>query len=173
MCLIGVEQEKMDRSAFEQKARTWREKALSVSLHHGAGMEEAEDIAQDVMLRLWQMHDELERYQSVEAIVTLMAKHTLRNHQRRRTVETLEETTIVSLTSSPQEELEAKENEEWLTLKLQQLPTTQRTLLYMRQVERRSHEEIAQLLGIETTSVSTLLARARRTLLEEIKRRNK
>jgi RNA polymerase sigma-70 factor (ECF subfamily) len=102
-----------------------------------------------------------------------MAKHTLRNHQRRRIVETLEETTIVSLTSSPQEELEAKENEEWLTLKLQQLPTTQRTLLYMRQVERKSHEEIAQLLGIETTSVSTLLARARRTLLEEIKRRNK
>ena len=59
-----------------------------------------------------------------------------------------------------------------LSVKLQQLPTTQRTLLYMRQVERKSHEEIATLLGIETTSVSTLLARARRTLLEEIKRRN-
>ena len=133
----------------------------------------AEDIAQDVMLRLWQMHDELERFRSVEAIVTLMAKHTLRDLQRRRAAESLEEATIVSLTSSPQEELEAKENEEWLIMKLQQLPTTQRTLLYMRQEERRSHEEIAQLLGIEMTSVSTLLARARRTLLEEIKRRNK
>ena len=66
-----------------------------------------------------------------------------------------------------------KEDDEWLTKRFQQLPTTQRTLLYMRQVERRSHEEIAQLLGIETTSVSTLLARARRTLLEEIKRRNR
>ena len=160
----------MERSAFEQKARTWREKALNVSRHYGAGEDMAEDIAQDVMLRLWQMHDELERFRSVEAIVTLMAKHTLRDLQRRRTAESLEEATIVSLTSSPQE---AKENEEWLIMKLQQLPTTQRTLLYMRQEERRSHEEIAQLLGIETTSVSTLLARARRTLLEEIKRRNK
>ena len=163
----------MERSAFEQKARTWREKALKASRHYGAGEDMAEDIAQDVMLRLWQMHDELERCRSVEAIVTLMAKHTLRDLQRRRTAESLEEATIVSLTSSPQEELEAKENEEWLIMKLQQLPTTQRTLLYMRQEERRSHEEIAQLLGIETTSVSTLLARARRTLLEEIKRRNK
>ena len=153
----------MERSAFEQKARTWREKALNVSRHYGAGEDMAEDIAQDVMLRLWQMHDELERFRSVEAIVTLMAKHTLRDLQRRRTAESLEEATIVSLTSSPQEELEAKENEEWLIMKLQQLPTTQRTLLYMRQEERRSHEEIAQLLGIETTSVSTLLARARRT----------
>ena len=163
----------MERSAFEQEARSWRQKALEVSRHYGAGADEAEDIAQDVMLRLWQMHDELERFRSVEAIVTLMAKHTLRDLQRRRTAESLEEATIVSLTSSPQEELEAKENEEWLIMKLQQLPTTQHTLLYMRQEERRSHEEIAQLLGIETTSVSTLLARARRTLLEEIKRRNK
>jgi RNA polymerase sigma-70 factor (ECF subfamily) len=102
-----------------------------------------------------------------------MAKHLIRNHQRRKPSEVLDEAMIVSMNTSPHEELEIRENEEWLLSKLQQLPTTQRTLLYMRQVERKSHEEIAILLGIEVTSVSTLLARARRTLLEEIKRRNK
>ena len=163
----------MERSAFEQRACTWREKALSVSRHCGAGRDEAEDIAQDVMLRLWQMHDELERYQSVEALAALMARHLLRNHQRRRQQETLDEAVVVSINTNPHDILEAKEDDEWLTKRLQQLPTTQRTLLYMRQVERRSHEEIARLLGIEITSVSTLLARARRTLLEDIKRRNK
>ena len=163
----------MEKNAFEQKARTWREKALEVSMHYGAGKDEAEDIAQDVMLRLWQMHEELERFRSVEAIVALMAKHLIRNHQRRKPSEVLDEAMIVSMNTSPHEVLETKENEEWLSAKLQQLPTTQRTLLYMRQVERKSHEEIATLLGIEVTSVSTLLARARRTLLEEIKRRNK
>jgi len=163
----------MEKNAFEQKARTWREKALEVSMHYGAGKDEAEDIAQDVMLRLWQTHEELERFRSVEAIVALMAKHLIRNHQRRKPSEVLDEAMIVSMNTSPHEELEIRENEEWLLSKLQQLPTTQRTLLYMRQVERKSHEEIAILLGIEVTSVSTLLARARRTLLEEIKRRNK
>ena len=162
----------MEKSAFEQKARTWREKALNVSRHYGAGIDEAEDIAQDVMLRLWQMHEELERFQSIEAIVTLMAKHLLRNRQRRRSTETLDAAIIISLDTSPHDELEMKENEEWLTAKLHQLPTTQRTLLYMRQVEQRSHEEIARLLGIETASFSTFLARARRTILEEINRRN-
>ena len=162
----------MDRVAFEQQARTWREKALSVSMSCGAGRDEAEDIAQDVMLRLWQMHDELERYRSIEALAALMARHLLINHQRRRKSEALNEAKIVSITTSPHEQLEMKEDDQWLTKRLEQLPTTQRTLLYMRQVERRTHEEIAQLLGIETTSVSTLLARARRTLLEEIKRRN-
>jgi len=144
-----------------------------VGMSCGAGKDEAEDIAQDVMLRLWQMHDELERYRSIEALVTLMAKHLLRNHQRRKPSEPLNEAIIVRLSTSPHELLEMKEDEQWLTQRLAQLPTTQRTLLYMRQVERHTHEEIAHLLGMETTSVSTLLARARRTLLEEIKRRNK
>ena len=163
----------MERSAFEQQARSWRKKALQVSMSCGAGKDEAEDIAQDVMLRLWQMHDELERYRSIEALVTLMAKHLLRNHQRRKPSEPLNEAIIARLSTSPHELLEMKEDEQWLTQRLAQLPTTQRTLLYMRQVERHTHEEIAHLLGMETTSVSTLLARARRTLLEEIKRRNK
>ena len=162
----------MDKTAFEQQARTWRKKALSVSMSCGAGREEAEDIAQEVMLRLWQMHDELERYDSIEALTTMMARHLLINHQRRRKPEALNEAMIVSLNISPHEQLEMKEDDRWLTKRLEQLPTTQRTLLYMRQVECKTHEEIAQLLGIETTSVSTLLARARRTILEEIKRRN-
>ena len=158
------------KPARGEKKRSAR---ASTTERAGAGREEAEDIAQDVMLRLWQMHDELERYQSVEAIVTIMARHQLRNHQRRNPDEALDEAKLMGIETSPQTLLEIKEDEVWLERKLQQIPTTQRTLLYMRQVERRSHEEIAQLLGIETTSVSTLLARARRTLLEEIKRRNK
>ncbi len=163
----------MDKSAFERQARTWYQKSLSVGHGCGAGNEEAEDIAQDVMLHLWQMREELDSYQSVEALVTLMTRHLVRNHQRRRSMELLIAEKVTMLTNSPHELLETKEDEEWLTRKLEQLPTTQRTLLYMRQVERHSHEEIAHLLGIEISSVSTLLARARRTLLEEIKRRNK
>ena len=162
----------MNRDAFEQQARTWRKKALCVSMSYGAGRDEAEDIAQDVMLRLWQMHNELERYDSVEGLTALMARHLLLNHQRRRKPEALEEAMVVGISPSPHEQLEMKEDDKWLTKRLEQLPTTQRTLLYMRQAERRSHEEIAQLLGIEPTSVSTLLARARRTLLQEIKQRN-
>ena len=42
----------MKKSAFEFQARIWREKALSVCRRYGAGKDEAEDIAQDVMLRL-------------------------------------------------------------------------------------------------------------------------
>ena len=63
------------------------------------------------------------------------------------------------------------ENERWLDRQLEQLPSTQHTLLYMRQVERRSTKEIARLTGLEEPSVRTLLSRARRTLFEKLKKR--
>lgn len=159
----------MEESAFEHKARQWRQKAVSVSRSCGADEAEAEDIAQDVMLRLWQMRDELDRYRSVEALVVVMTKRMTWGKAIPLHAPKEEEQDL----RTPQEVLEEKENEAWLERRLAELPTTQRTLLYMRQVERRSHEELSQLLGIERSSVSTLLARARRTLLEEIKQRNR
>lgn len=159
----------MEESAFEQKARQWRQKAVSVSRSCGADEAEAEDVAQDVMLRLWQMRDELDRYRSVEALVVVMTKRMTWGKAIPLHAPKEEEQDL----RTPQEVLEEKENEAWLERRLAELPTTQRTLLYMRQVERRSHEELSQLLGIERSSVSTLLARARRTLLEEIKQRNR
>jgi RNA polymerase sigma-70 factor (ECF subfamily) len=102
-----------------------------------------------------------------------MARHLTRDGQRRQTMGQLDEAAIVTLSTGPHELLEAKEDAEWLERRISQLPTTQHTLLYMRQVERRSHKELSALLGISEASVSTLLARARRTLLEEIKQRNR
>lgn len=159
----------MEESAFEHNARQWRQKAVSVSRSCGAGETEAEDIAQDVMLRLWQMRYELDRYRSVEALVVVMTKRMTWGRTVQLSVSRREEQDF----RTPQEVLEEKENEEWLKRRLAELPTTQQVLLYMRQVERRSHKELSQLLGISDTSVSTLLARARRTLLEEIKQRNR
>ena len=171
----------MEESAFEQHARQWRQKAYTVSQRCGASETEAEDIAQDVMLRLWQMREDLVRYEHPEALVTVMAKHMTWSLRRKSQVSPPWERLRVGKfgsgmgagETSPQELLEEKENEEWLTRRIAQLPPTQRTLLYMRQVERRSHKELSGLLGISEASVSTLLARARRTLLEEIKQRNK
>lgn len=51
------------------------------------------------------------------------------------------------------------------------LPGTEYTVLHLRQVEGLDNKAIALRLGIEERSVATLLSRARRRLLEEIKKR--
>jgi len=51
---------------------------------------------------------------------------------------------------------------------LQRIPTSQREALVMRELEGRSYKEIAELLGLTTTALETLLFRARRSLAEEL-----
>lgn len=165
----------MEQSAFEQIAPLLRQKACQASRFQGADEAEAEDIAQEVMLRLWQMHEELSVGSRLGNLVSLMARNQTIDHQRKaRTISLSEEQSRRLRTmATPATTLEEAEDEEWLRQKLKQLPTTQHTILYMRQVERLTAQEIAVRLGIAETSVSTLLARARRALLEEIKKRNK
>ncbi len=51
---------------------------------------------------------------------------------------------------------------------LQRIPPSQREALVMRELEGRSYNEIAGLLGLTTAALETLLFRARRSLAEEI-----
>lgn len=163
----------MTESAFEQMARQLRQRALEASLRCGATETEAEDMAQETMLRLWQMRSELNRYRSLEAVAAQTARRLTLNAKRRAPAVGLDTLKATAATSAhtPDELLMAREDEVWLEQQLRQLPTTQHTLLYMRQVELRTTADIARLTGLEETSVRTLLARARRTLLEEIKKR--
>ena len=163
----------MNETTFAHIALHLQQTAMEACLRRGANEAEAEDIAQDVMLRLWQMREELDKGRSPEALAVVMARHLLTDNLRRRRETRLDPNVMVigSTDNGPQEQLETTENEQWLEQRLAKLPTTQHAVLYMRQVEQRSTPDIARLLGITEASVSTLLARARRTLLDEIKKR--
>lgn len=147
--------------------------ALTTSRRYGAGEEEAEDVAQDVMIRLWQMRNELSERSRTEGLTMVMAKNMTIDMKRKKHTKQIDDSHIeMASKENPQQALEESENEKWLAERIKSLPSTQYTILKMRQVEHLDMEEIADTLGIKPTSVATLLARARRTLLDEIKRRN-
>lgn len=163
----------MEESAFEHIAIRLRRRALDASRACGLGQMAAEDIAQDVMLKLWSMRDDLERFSSLDALASVMARRLSLNKLRDERTLAIDDSSyrIKSQVAGPLEILEEKENEQWLDRKMAALPRAQHAILYMRQVERRSNKEIAALLAISEASVSTLLARARKALLDELRAR--
>ena len=64
----------------------------------------------------------------------------------------------------PDEEIELDS----LVKALQRIPPAQREALVMRELEGRSYQEIAELLGVTTSALETLLFRARRSLADEL-----
>lgn len=72
----------------------------------------------------------------------------------------------------PDAMLESAENDRWLGMQIGRLPSGEHAVLHLRQVEHKTTEEIAAIVGISPGSVPTLLARARRKLMEEIRKRD-
>ena len=159
----------MKIDAFEQQASRLRAIALKSSAGAGADADTAQDIAQETMIRLWQMHDD-PRLSNPDGYAATIARHLTLNHLRRRQPLPIDERhSAIQTTPSPLDLMVQREEEQWLQQRIRDLPPTQHAILHMRQVEHRTNGQIATLLGIKETSVSTLLGRARRQLLEEIR----
>ena len=159
----------MTIDAFEHNATRLRKLALQAAATAGADADAAEDIAQETMLRLWQMRDDPRLY-NPEGYASTSARHLTLNRLRSKSPLPLVERQAMSQTSpSPLDIIVQREDEQWLQERIRNLPPTQHAVLHMRQVECRPNAQIAALLGMKESSVSTLLARARRQLLEEIR----
>ena len=159
----------MKTDAFEQQASRLRAIALDASAKAGADADIAQDIPQETMIRLWQMCDD-PRLSNPDGYAVMIARHLTLNHLRRKPPLPIDERLKAGPTApSPLDLMVQREEEQWLRQRIRDLPPTQHAVLHLRQVEHRSNSQIATLLGVKETSVSTLLARARRQLLEEIR----
>lgn len=160
----------MTIDAFELIAPQLRSIALSKAVAMGLDYDEQQDIAQETLLRLWQMRDDNRLYKP-EGLAAVVAHRLSLNHLRRKPPLPLECGVSASKSApSPLDEIIQQEDVQWLEQRIKELPSTLHAVLKIRQDEKYSNKQISALLGIKETSVSTLLARARRQLLEEIKK---
>ena len=150
-----------------------RAKAVSTAERFGYSQDDAEDIAQDVMLRLWSLHDQLRDAAHLKASAAITAKRMCIDRWR-TTHQHLKIDDVIPMVDedSLYDQQEYAELEKWLDEQIDSLPSTSGMVLRMRQLEHRELSEIADILGLRQTSVSTLLSRARNELLNKLKRRN-
>lgn len=163
----------MTIDAFELIAPRLRATALNKAVAMGLDYDESQDIAQETLLRLWQMRDDSRLY-NPEGFAAVIAYRLSLNRLRRKPPLPLESgESACQATPSPLDIIIQQEDVKWLEQRIEELPSTLHAVLKMRQDEQYSNRQIAALLGFKEDSVSTLLARARRKLLEQIKDKRK
>ena len=163
----------MTQEDFKYMANETRTKAVSVAEKFGYTQDDAEDIAQDVMLRLWSLHEQFTNTVHLKASAIITARHlcidrwrTIHQHKE------IDNAIPIADEDTLYDRLEYTELKQWLKEQIDHLPSTSATVLRMRQLEHREVGEIADILGIRPSSVSTLLSLARNELLNKLKRRN-
>ena len=148
---------------------------LRLAQHYTEDEDEAEDVVQEVLLKLWFIRERLEAYRNIDALGVVITKHLCLNRKRERHLEkvSLEEGRTIMGEDSPEWMIIQEERMDELLNLIAGLPDLQQAVLRMKHVEGFEVEEIARLTGSNPIAVRTNLSRARKKIREEFLRRNK
>lgn len=150
-------------------------RALSVATRVLGDRAEAEDVAQEAMLRLWRIAPDWQTGQAKVSTlfyrVTMNLCIDLQRKRRGRTVALDDAPDPVDNAPSAAEQLVAKARSDALQDALAQLPDRQRQAVVLRHLEELANPEIAEILGVSVEAVESLVARGKRGLTAALNQR--
>ena len=165
----------MTKQEFGQLSARIREKLVAIARRFdratGSTSDEAEDVAQEALVTLWELSEKGYPVRDAEALAVRLTKNICVNHYRKRKLvfrpleEGLREAGLPA--AGRLEEEDADRIRKALFRKLSE---TQRILLTMRGDYALSLDEIAAATGKPKSSIKTALSTARRQMLEELKK---
>ena len=135
--------------------------------------EDAEDVVQETMLKVWNKREQWERIDNIEAFCMTICRNLALDHQKRMDNQnvTLEETTTLNLqpltSTTPEEHAVQRDRVERVRQLIDQLPEKQRTCMQLREVEGKAYKEIAAIMGISEEQVKVNIFRARQTIRQQ------
>jgi RNA polymerase sigma-70 factor (ECF subfamily) len=164
----------MTRSEFDQLIRQQSRRLYGFAFRILRNREEAEDVVQEVFIRLWKMREKLDGYSSPDALATAMTKNCCIDLIRKLKHSSHGEpdsTTLLKFTSpSPHEQMESREAGEILGKLIRELPELYRNILEKRDIDGCSFEEIAKMTGQNVNTIRVTLSRARKMIRDEYNR---
>ena len=143
--------------------------ALRITLNR----EDAEDIVQETLIKVWDKRDSWSEIESIEAFSLTICRNLALDHQRRMENRhlSLDETPIErpdSRSLSPAEAMISTDRISLVRRLVDSLPEKQRSCMQLRDFEGKSYREIAQVLGITEDQVKVNIFRARQTIKQRV-----
>jgi len=156
-----------NEKAFATFFYAYKDKLFSFLFQITKSENKAEDLVQDVFMKIWQTRDTLSTIDNLNAYIFKIAQNAAVDQLRKMAkdilliTETLTDNETAD-SESPSELLLNKELKELIDNAIEQLPAQQKKIFIMRWIEGLSHEEIAHKMNI---SVSTAQNHMRQALI--------
>lgn len=149
-----------DEHAFEQLYRHYRNKAYSVALTYMSSPALAEDVLQDLFLKLWQKRETLLEIEHFDQYLFIVLRNMLisalrKSDRQEKIIEHIRQAAVLQPT--PGQLAEAGDLQQTVTHALGQLPEKQRQIYRMSREEGLSHEEIGAIMELSPRTVSNII----------------
>lgn len=166
-------------TAFEGLAERYQDRIFSFARYLLSNREEAEEVTQEVLIRLWRHQDglDLQRVGSWILRVTRNASYDLLRSRRsaarampKVSLEEVEEAhQVPSAERDPESLAQAGDFKRALAAALAGLAEPYKSVVILHEVEGLPHQEIAEALGIPEVTVRVHLHRGRKKLREQLR----
>ncbi|HMF70246.1 MAG TPA: RNA polymerase sigma factor [Flavitalea sp.] len=165
----------MELRDFESRVLPVKNKLYRLAYLLLQDKEEAEDILQDVFLKLWENKHKLHAYRSIEAFAMCITKNMCFNKlkiERRAQFVDNWHVDIRNRETDPDDRMEQINDLRTVQRLLQNLPVQQKLVLQLRDVEALSFDEIEQVTGLSLNNIRVLLSRARKNIRDQFLKLN-
>ena len=158
----------MNQNEFMQIVSPFKDKVFRLAKRLLVSTEEAEDATQEVIVKLWHKNENLNTYNSVEALAMTMTKNYCLDQLKSKRAGNLKivHNNFTDRNPSLHQILEDVDSLSWVEKIINKLPEQQRLIVQMREIEQYEFSEIAQILDMNETAIRVALSRARKTIRE-------
>ena len=154
------------REAFAALIRRHQHAVLAIAYRFLGDRSEAEDVAQEVFLRLWGAAPRYRPDKPLPAFLRTLTVHLCLDRRRKARPLVLMDDLEPAGSQNPEAELDAAERRRALSSALSRLPSAQRMAVVLFHMEGLSVREVADLLETSPKAAESLLSRARSALRE-------
>ncbi len=158
----------MNQVEFVNLIAPFKDKVFRLAKRLLVSTEEAQDATQDVLVKLWDKKESLDKYGSVEAFAMTITKNYCLDQLKSKRAGNLQivHNNYTDRQPGMQQQLEDSDSLSWVEKIINQLPEQQRLIVQFRDVEQYEFEEIAKMMDMNETAVRVALSRARKTIRE-------
>ena len=158
----------MKEISFRNDVLPLKNKLFRLALRITLNREEAEDVVQDTLMKVWNSRDKWQQLESIEAYSLTIARNLSLDRIKKMDNNngSLEEEQVErqDQASTPSEQMIQKDKLDIVRKIIDELPEKQRSCLQLRDIEGKAYKEIANILSITEEQVKVNIFRARQTV---------
>ena len=163
----------MSLEAFKNKVLPAKDKLYRFAFRMLRDEDEAKDIVQEVLIKVWNKRESMDSWQNIEAWCMQITKNQVLDKvktKRYKLTDQIEEGFDLSDNSSrtPAGITETNDTMESINKLINALPEKQKQVIQLRDIEGFSYKEIGDIMGVDLGQVKVNLFRARKSVKENL-----
>lgn len=165
----------MKTISFQTDILPLKNELYRMALRITMNAEEAEDVVQETMMKVWSRRDQWNQIDSIEAFCLTICRNLSLDKVRRmdnqtQSLDAAYDPKDHGVASNPEEQAIQSDRIRLVRQMISQLPEKQRSCMQLRDMEGKSYKDIATILDITEEQVKVNIFRARQTIREKFKK---